>query len=434
MRVSVFGLGYVGTVTAACLADLGHEVLGVDVNEQKAAAIREGRSPIVEDRVGDLLDEARRAGRLDATTDQARAARETEVALLCVGTPTEGLSGPDLRHVHAVADAVGAARRDISGHIAVAIRSTVPPGTVAAVAERLAGHLPAGAFGVAANPEFLREGTAVADFLEPPFTVIGTDDDRAHASLARLYEGIRAPLHRTSVGVAELMKYACNSYHALKVAFANEMGTACRLSGVDGQELMRLFCEDTTLNVSAAYLRPGAPYGGSCLPKDVRALDHLFRLAGARAPLAAAIEASNHEHLERAIDLVLEGRPKRAALLGLAFKAGTDDVRESPPVRVAERLLGRGVELRIHDPSVRYAALLGANKAYLDHEIPHITRLLTESPQEAVEGAEVVALSRWTEETGPILEALEGEPHVVDMVGIPERYRRGPYRYSGLCW
>jgi GDP-mannose 6-dehydrogenase len=434
MRVSVYGLGYVGTVTSACLTDLGHEVLGVDVNPEKVAAVREGRAPIVEKDVGSLLEAAAGAGRLDATTDQEEAARWADVSLLCVGTPTGTRGGPDLAHVHDVADSIGRARAGVEGHHAVAIRSTVPPGTVAAVSARLAGPLEPGAFGVAANPEFLREGTAVADFRAPPFTVIGTDDDETFAKLARLYEGIAAPLHRTSVGVAELMKYACNSYHALKVAFANEMGTACRVAGVDGQELMRLFCEDTTLNVSAAYLRPGAAYGGSCLPKDVRALAHLLRHADVEAPLASAIEASNGAHVDRVVELVTEGRPRRAALLGLAFKAGTDDVRESPPVRVAERLIGRGLELRIHDPSVRYAALVGANKAYLDREIPHITRLLAEDAAGAVEDADVVLISAWSEALRPVLASLAEGAHVVDTVGIPAEARTGAFRYSGICW
>ncbi len=434
MRVSVFGLGYVGTVTSACLTDLGHDVLGVDVNENKVAAVKDGRSPIVEAEVGDLLEKARTAGRLDATTDQGEAARRSDVSLLCVGTPTGSRGGPSLAQVHDVTEAIGKARRDVEGHHVVAIRSTVPPGTVADVNARLSAHLAADRFGVAANPEFLREGTAVADFRAPPFTIVGTDDDRTFETLAAVYADIAAPLHRTSVGVAELMKYACNSYHALKVAFGNEMGTACRVAGVDGQELMRLFCEDTTLNVSAAYLRPGAAYGGSCLPKDVRALSYLLRHADVSAPLAAAIETSNGAHVDRVVDLVLEGRPHRAALLGLAFKSGTDDVRESPPVRVAERLIGRGLELAIHDPSVRYAALVGANKAYLDQEIPHITKQLAASAEGAVREADVGPVSSWNEELAPVLAGLEGHPHVVDTVGIPEPQRSGPFRYTGICW
>jgi GDP-mannose 6-dehydrogenase len=434
MKVSVFGLGYVGTVTSACLADLGHRVMGVDVIEAKAAAIREGRSPIVEAEVGDLLAKARAEGLLDATTDQAAAARESDVSILCVGTPTGSRGGPDLTHLTAVAVEIARARRDLEGHHTVAIRSTVPPGTVADITARMAEHLPLERFGVAGNPEFLREGTAVADFMAPPFTIVGTDDDRAFETLSTLYARIEAPLHRTTVGVAELMKYACNSYHALKVAFANEMGTAARISGVDGQELMRLFCEDRTLNVSAAYLRPGSAYGGSCLPKDVRALDYLLRHADAVSPLASAIEASNLEHVNRIVELVLEGRPRKAALLGLAFKSGTDDVRESPPVRVAERLIGSGVALRIHDASVRYAALLGANRAYLDAEIPHITELLAETLEEAVEGAETILVSSWNDEMGPVLANLEGRPRIIDTVGIPHEHRGGPFTYSGICW
>jgi GDP-mannose 6-dehydrogenase len=433
MKVSVYGLGYVGTVTSACLADLGHDVLGVDVAAAKVEAVRAGRSPIVEAEVGDLLAAGHDAGRLDATTDQAEAARRSDVSIVCVGTPT-GRGGPDLSHIRAVAETIGAAREGLADYHVLTIRSTVPPGTHAEVSTILGRHLDAAAFGVAANPEFLREGTAVADFRKPPFTVVGTEDDRAFERLRDLYAGIEAPLHRTSVGVAELMKYACNSYHALKVAFANEMGTACRVAGVDGQELMRLFCEDRTLNVSAAYLRPGSAYGGSCLPKDVRALDHLLRHADVSAPLAAAIEASNRAHVERIVSLVLEERPRSAALLGLAFKSGTDDVRESPAVRVAESLIGRGVELRIHDPSVRYAALVGANKAYLDGEIPHITKLLTETPEEAVRDAETILISGWNDDLAPVLAGLVGDPRVVDLVGIPVDFRAGPFRYAGICW
>ena len=259
-------------------------------------------------------------------------------------------------------------------------------------------------------------------------------DDDAFEALSRLYAGIQAPLHRTSVGVAELIKYACNSYHALKVAFANEMGTACRSAGVDGQELMRLFCQDRALNISPAYLRPGSAYGGSCLPKDVRALAHLLRHADVASPLTAAIEVSNAEHVNRIIDLVLAGRPRTAALLGLAFKSGTDDVRESPPVRIAEQLIGRGVSLRIHDASVRYAALLGANRAHLDAEIPHITELLAESAAVAVKDAEAILISSWSEDLGPVLAGLEGRPNVIDTVGIPLEHRNGPFDYTGICW
>jgi GDP-mannose 6-dehydrogenase len=357
MRVAVFGLGYVGAVTAACLAHRGHQVWGVDIDPRKVAAVNAGRGPVAEPGLDTLLAEATRSLRLHATGDVSRAVREADVLLLCVGTPADGDGHVDLGAVREVAGQIGRVLRVTDGHRTVVVRSTVPPGTTEGLLRPLLEHharRPAGtAFGLAANPEFLREGSSIDDFYDPPYVIVGTDDHRAERSLRELYGFLDAPFHVTSFRIAELVKYGCNAFHALKVTFANEIGAVAKELGIDGAQVMELLCEDTKLNVSARYLRPGFAYGGSCLPKDLRALTHRAATLNLDVPLLRAIDESNRAHFERALEVICTLGEQRIGLLGLGFKPGTDDLRGSPFVALVGRLIERGFEVRAYDPHVR---------------------------------------------------------------------------------
>src|SRR5688572_2281552 len=347
--VSVFGLGYVGCVSAACFAKEGHTVVGVDVSSAKVDMIQRGQATIVEQGIGELVAEMRSAGRLSATTDVVDAVRRTDISLICVGTPSRPNGSLDLSYVERVCAQIGEALKTKDTRHTIVVRSTVLPGsteTIAIPALEGASGLKAGRdFGIAMNPEFLREGTSIKDFYDPPFTLIGTEDEATGAAVASLYAGIGAPVHVTATRVAEMIKYACNCFHGLKVGFANEIGNVCKALGVDSHEVMRLFCEDTKLNISPAYLRPGFAFGGSCLPKDLRAITYRARQLDVPTPILAATLESNAAQIDHAFDMIMAHGKKRVGVLGLAFKAGTDDLRESPNVTLIERLIGKGVQL-----------------------------------------------------------------------------------------
>lgn len=438
MRVAVFGLGYVGTVTAACLAANGHQVCGVDLDAEKVALVSAGRSPVVEPGLDRLVREGRASGRLRATTSAAEAVGPATVSLLCVGTPSDFHGGTDLRHVHRVVADLGLAlrkRRAIgAAHVAV-MRSTVPPGTVERIGDTL--RAAAGDSGsdvkVAMCPEFLREGTGVADFYSPPYTVIGAADPDVPALLHPLFSFIHRPVRVVDIRTAEALKYASNAFHAVKISFANELGRALRASDVDSREVMKLFCEDDRLNISSSYLRPGFAFGGSCLPKDLRSLLHMARMQSIDLPMLAGVLATNRLSVNDVVDRVVQAPGRTVALLGLSFKMDSDDLRESPYVELAETLVGKGYALRIYDPIVHPARLIGANRVHVESKLPHLRSVLVASPEESLLGADTAIVSIPAPE---VVSALLRRPptRILDLDG-----RLGPRvesldGYEGVAW
>mgnify|MGYP005837959935 CR=1 FL=1 len=437
-RVSIFGLGYVGCVSAACLAKEGHEVVGVDVNPAKVDMLNQGLATIVEHGIGELVADMRASGRLRATTDVANAVHATDVSLVCVGTPSKPNGALDLTYVARVCEEIGAALRTKDARHTIIIRSTVLPGSthevVVPTLERASGKRAGIDFGVGMNPEFLREGTSIEDFYDPPFTVVGTEDPATAEVVRTLYGTVNAPFHAVATGVAEMLKYACNCFHGLKVAFANEIGNVAKGLGVDSHEVMRLFCLDRKLNVSPAYLKPGFAFGGSCLPKDLRGLTYRARTLDVETPVLSATLASNQLHIGRAFDLVAASGRKRIGVLGLAFKAGTDDLRESPMVTLIERLIGRGFEVAIYDREVRSANIIGSNREYVEREIPHIWELMRASIDEVLETSEVVVIGNGSREFREVEPRLRPGQRVVDLVRAFGARTSDGTTYDGICW
>jgi GDP-mannose 6-dehydrogenase len=438
VKVSVFGLGYVGCVSAASFAGDGHEVVGVDVNADKVASINAGCSPIVEPGLDDLLGRCASEGRLRATTDTADAIRSTDVSLLCVGTPSRKNGSLDLQYLERVSEEVGRALRDKDSYHVVVVRSTVLPGTthdvVIPALERESGKKYGDGFGVSVNPEFLREGTALKDFRKPPLTLVGHNHAVDASGTIALYQAIDAPLISTSIRVAEMMKYTSNTWHALKVVFANEIGNLCKKLNVDSHEVMDIFCRDEKLNLSSYYLKPGFAFGGSCLPKDVRALQYRAKEVDVELPLIAQILPSNRGQIQQAIDLVLETGRKNVGLLGFSFKAGTDDLRESPIVILAEALLGKGVALKIYDRNVSMAKLVGANKDYIVKQIPHLSSLLCNTIDEVIDGSEVIVVGNQAPEFAQAVMACRPDQIVIDLVRLPVYASLVKADYRGICW
>lgn len=436
--ISVFGLGYVGCVSAACFAKQGFDVVGVDVSQAKVDLVNAGRSTILEEGIAELVAEQHAAGRLRATTDVAEAVRATSVSLVAVGTPSRPNGSIDLRYIERVCEQIGEAlpgKGTAGGRHTVVIRSTVMPGTIDTVVipaiERTSGLRHGEAFAVCSNPEFLREGTSIKDFYDPPFTLVGAHDGAHAEPVTALYAGIGAPVHVAAVRVAEMVKYVCNCYHGLKIGFANEVGNICKTLGIDSHEVMRLFCEDRKLNISAAYLKPGYAFGGSCLPKDLRAITYQARTLDVDTPILSATLESNQRQIDRAFRMVMAAGGRNVGVLGLAFKAGTDDLRESPMVALIEMLLGKGMRVRIYDPYVRDTNLVGANREYIEREIPHIWTLMTPTADEALEGAETVVVGNSASE----FRALDGrvDAAVVDLArAFAGRTSEG--QYQGICW
>jgi GDP-mannose 6-dehydrogenase len=440
MRISVFGLGYVGSVSAACLAARGHEVLGVDVNPAKVELLARGQAPVVEERIGELTAEVVASGALRAPSDVAKAIASTEVSLVCVGTPSAANGSLSTAYLERVAEQIGAALAGLDRWHTVVFRSTMLPGTctelLIPILEKESGKTAGVGFGVAVNPEFLREGTSVKDFFDPPKTVIGELDPTSADQVAALYEGLPGEVFRVPIAVAEMAKYADNSFHGLKIAFANELGSICRALGVDSHTMMDVFLADRKLNISPAYLRPGFAFGGSCLPKDLRGLVYAARRADVSVPLLSHVLPSNEEHLRRAFELVTASGKRKIGLFGLSFKPGTDDLRESPLVELAERLLGKGYDLRIYDDNVALSRLMGANREYIEGRLPHLGDLLSNDVDEVLAHAEVCVVGC----TGPaVLAALQdsvlGDRIVIDLVRLPDaEARRATEGYQGLGW
>jgi GDP-mannose 6-dehydrogenase len=419
MNVSVFGLGYVGCVSAACLARDGHQVLGVDVNPDKVSIINSGRSPIIEPGLEPLIMRLVREGRLTATTSSADAVRDTDLALICVGTPDVGHGQPDLEPLARVATAIGHACAFRDRPFTVVIRSTVLPGTNEQIRERLmtaareAGGEPM--IRVASNPEFMREGSSIRDFDHPPFVLIGSEDEVARDDLRALYASVNAQVVETSTRTAEMIKYVCNTYHALKVCFANEIADLCDALGSNAQDVMRVFRMDHKLNVSEAYLTPGFAFGGSCLPKDVRAMICAGRVNALDLPLLSSIIPSNEKQIRQAIDAILQLKKKRIGIVGLAFKPNTDDLRESPMVTLVESLIGKGCDIRVLDPNVVMARLHGANRQYIETEIPHIASLLSDDVDSLIAHAEVLVISARSDDAAQALAAARPDQVIVDL-------------------
>jgi GDP-mannose 6-dehydrogenase len=437
MKLSVFGLGYVGCVSAACFARDGHTVLGVDVNQIKVDIINSGRSPIVEPGIEALIHEGVSAGRLQATTETARAVADSDVSLVCIGTPSNHNGSLNLAYIKRACQQIGEALAAKTRFHIVVIRSTMLPGTIEQTVipalEVYSGKRAGRDFGVAINPEFLREGTSIHDFNNPPFTLIGADDEDTAGMLARLYANINAPLLTVRVKEAEMVKYACNTFHALKVTFANEIGNICKAMNVDSHKVMEVFCQDTKLNLSPYYLKPGFAFGGSCLPKDLRAINYKARELDVDAPMLNSILASNRRQVERVVDAVLETGRKQIGVLGLSFKSGTDDLRESPMVALVETLIGKGMKLSIYDRDVELARLFGANKEYIEREIPHISSLMCADLNEVIEQAEVILIGKKEDEFRALAERLMTGRTVIDLVRLFDVQDNRP-QYQGICW
>lgn len=436
MKISVFGLGYVGTVSAACLARDGHEVVGVDPVDAKVDLINQGRSPIIEHDIGEIVAWARQKGQLRATTDPAEAVQATEMSIVCVGTPSEPNGGTDYRFVQRVCGEIGAALASKADFHVVVARSTMLPGSTESVVipalEAGSGKRVGDGFGVCYHPEFLREGTAVADYDDPPKIVLGATDERSARRLSSLYQHMDVPVCRTGVAAAEMVKYVDNVWHALKVCFANEVGTLAHAMAVDGHEIMDVFCRDTKLNISTKYLKPGFAFGGSCLPKDVRALTRQARRLDLDLPVLNAILPSNERPVERALALIQRQGHKRLGFLGISFKAGTDDLRESPVVELIERLLGKGYDLRLYDRNVSLARLIGANRSYILNRIPHLSRILEEDLETVLDHAQVIVIGNHDAAFQAIPERLRPDQTVVDLVRV--QGQPPTERYCGLTW
>ena len=436
MRISIFGIGYVGCVSAACFARAGHDVIGVDVNPTKVDIINSGKSPIVEPGINELIHEMVHEGKLSATTDSLKAINASDLSLVCVGTPSKPNGSLNLDHVRKVCQEIGAAIVTKDERHTVVIRSTMLPGSVESVVqpalEESSGKKAGQDFGLCVNPEFLREGTSLKDFYAPPFTLIGADDEETARMVRSLYSNIDAPVFVTSVKTAEMVKYVCNCFHALKVSFANEIGNICKALELDSHEVMKVFCADAKLNLSSYYLKPGFAFGGSCLPKDLRAVSYKAKELDVETPLLSAISITNRLQVERALDMVLRTGNKQVGVLGFSFKAGTDDLRESPMVTLIETLIGKGLELVIYDRDVSLARLFGSNKEYIEHEIPHIAKLMRSSIDEVLNAASTIVIGNKSEEFRQIESRLRPDQTVIDLVRLFDRTSGNGYQ--GICW
>lgn len=436
MKISVFGIGYVGCVSAACFAKEGHGVIGVDVNPVKVGIINDGRSPIVEPGVGELIGDGIRAGTLSATTSSHDAVHGSDISLICVGTPSNPNGSLDLKYVTRVCEEIGEALKTKSARHVVVIRSTMLPGTIEGTVvpalESSSGKKAGVDFGVCINPEFLREGTSLKDFYAPPFTLIGADDEVTAELVKQLYQNVDAPVYVTSTKTAEMIKYVCNCFHGLKVSFANEIGNICKELGVDSHDVMEIFCHDTKLNLSPYYLKPGFAFGGSCLPKDLRAMTYKAKELDVETPVLSSILPSNRIQIERAINMVTATGKKRVGVLGFSFKAGTDDLRESPMVVLIETLIGKGYSLSIYDRDVSLAKLFGANKEYIEREIPHISQLMQGSITDVIESADVVLVGNKSDEFKQIEGKLRNDQILIDLVRLFKQTSSENYR--GICW
>ena len=437
MKISIFGMGYVGTVSAGCLAQQGHDVIGVDPVRTKVDMINAGQCPIIEADIAEIIAATVKDGRLRATDDHQEAIRQTELSFVCVGTPSQANGNLDLTYIRRVCEMMGKTLKNKSARHTVAIRSTILPGTMRQVviptieecSEKRAGV----DFGICNNPEFLREGSAVKDFNSPPKTVIGELERDSGDMLASLYAKLEAPLIRTDLETAEMIKYVDNTWHALKVGFANEIGNLCKSFSIDAHEVMKIFYQDKKLNISPAYLLPGFAFGGSCLPKDLRALAYKAKLHDLELPIMNAILPSNELQVAKGLQLIMGKGHKRIGVLGFSFKAGTDDLRESPMIELIESLIGKGYDLRLYDKNVSLATLVGANRDFILNHIPHISRLIVNGIDAVLDHAQTVVIGNKDPEFYGVLERLHKGQQLVDFVRITNR-RSENGLYDGICW
>jgi GDP-mannose 6-dehydrogenase len=437
MKISVLGLGYVGAVSAACLARDGHEVIGVDPERTKVDLINAGKTPIIENDVGSIIATQVAAGKLRATTELPQAVRHTDLSLVCVGTPSLPNGGIDLKYVRRVCEEIGQTLAAHPGAPVIVMRSTMLPGTMREVViptlEKFSGKRAGEEFGVCINPEFLREGTAVHDYYHPPKTVIGEVNRASGDLLASLYAAMPGPMIRSDIETAEMVKYADNAWHALKVGFANEIGNLCKGVGVDAHRVMDIFCQDRKLNLSPYYLKPGFAFGGSCLPKDVRALLYKAKTLDLSLPILSSILPSNALQIERGLQAVIEKGGRKVGILGFSFKAGTDDLRESPMVELAERLIGKGYELRVYDRNVSLAAVHGANRDYILNKIPHISRLMVPTIEEVLAHSQTIVIGNASPEFAEVPRRVGEHQTVIDFVRVSDS-RSVAGVYEGICW
>jgi GDP-mannose 6-dehydrogenase len=437
LKISIFGLGYVGAVSAGCLAKNGHEIIGVDPVQTKVDLINQGHSPIIEEQIEEMIAEAVNDGSLRATADPVLAVCNTVMSFVCVGTPSQPNGNLDFRYIRRICEQIGEALKEKASRHTVVIRSTILPGTMHGIViptlESSSGKRAGVDFGVCHNPEFLREGSAVKDFNAPPKTVIGQLDDASGTLLASLYEKLDAPLIRTDLATAEMVKYVDNCWHALKIGFANEIGNIGKVLGVDAHEVMKIFCQDKKLNISPAYLLPGFAFGGSCLPKDLRALSYTAKRHDLVLPILTSILPSNEMQVSRGLQLIMDQGNKRVGVLGFSFKAGTDDLRESPVIEVIERLLGKGYDLRIYDKNVKIASLVGANRDFILNRIPHISRLMVDHVEAILDHAQTIVIGNKDPEFQTVPAQLRDGQTIVDFVRITDsRSENG--KYDGICW
>jgi GDP-mannose 6-dehydrogenase len=437
LKISIFGLGYVGTVSAGCLASEGHQVVGVDPVAAKVELINRGQSPIIEEDISGIIAEAAHAGRLRATADSDQAILDTDVSFVCVGTPSQPNGNLDLQFIRRICEQIGEALKGKASRHTVVIRSTILPGTmqntVIPTLEQASGKKAGVDFGVCNNPEFLREGSAVKDFRSPPKTVIGELDKASGDILATLYGHLEAPLIRTDLNTAEMIKYVDNSWHALKIGFANEIGNICKSFGIDAHAVMDIFCQDRKLNISSTYLRPGFAFGGSCLPKDLRALSYHAKVRDLQLPILSSILPSNELQVSRGLQMIMNKGNMRVGVLGFSFKAGTDDLRESPIIEVIERLIGKGYDLCIYDKNVNIASLVGANRDFILNHIPHISRLMVDNAETVLKHGQTIVIGNNDPEFKQVPGRLHEGQHLVDFVRIIEG-RSSNGKYEGICW
>jgi GDP-mannose 6-dehydrogenase len=436
--ISIFGLGYVGAVSLACLADNEHTVIGVDVNPLKVNMIKEGRSPIIEAGLNELMMNGVQTGRIRAVTEAREAVLRSEISIICVGTPSNANGSLDLSYVRRVSEQIGEALAEKQDYHIVILRSTVLPGTtedvVIPILEQTSGKRAGPDFGICFNPEFLREGTSIKDFYNPPFTIIGSEDEGAARAVMQLYSMLDAPVQIVPLKVAEMIKYVNNTFHALKVTFANEIGNICKKSGIDSHQVMEIFCLDTKLNLSPYYLKPGFAFGGSCLPKDLRALIHYSRHYDLSLPVIESILPSNNRQIDIAYEMVANAGSKRVGVLGFSFKAGTDDLRESPIVELIERLIGKGYTVKVYDRNVSLANLHGANRAYIEQQIPHIAGLMSDSIESIIESSDVIVIGNNSPEFKDLPAKFNGRHIMVDLVRIAENGSPLNGHYHGIGW
>ncbi len=435
MRINIFGMGYVGVVSAACLAKCGHQVTGIDIDQVKVDMINNGRSPIVEPGLEELIAQAANSGKFRATKDDFAPA---DISIICVGTPSNENGSLNLSYVKKVSEQIGIYLKNIPNYHIVNFRSTVLPGTIEGtmipILEKLSGKKAGRDFGVCMNPEFMRESSSIHDFFHPSFTVIGAINQKSGKIVEQIYQDVEAPVIHTTIRVAEMVKYACNAFHAVKVTFANEIGNVCKNAGIDSHEVMDIFCQDTKLNLSPYYLKPGFAFGGSCLPKDVRALLYKAREMDLETPLLRSILPSNEEQIKTAYKMIKKSGKKNVGVLGLSFKPGTDDLRESPMVELIEILIGKGYQVSIFDREVSLAKLFGSNKKFIETAIPHISSLMKNSISQVIQDADVIVIGNKTNDAEKAFQAINSDKIIIDLVKISPSITASNNHYLGLCW